>query len=497
MATSNRSLTRNVLLMYTGGTIGMVPKDIHNPVSELVAGNEQEIRDSIERLMPELGKDAGIRWELQTRDSIPPMDSCNISPSHWAEMARWVKEEYERWDGFVILHGTDTLAYTASALSFMLKNLGKPVVITGAQLPLRDERTDGRSNLANAIRVAAHRSDDAIPLIPEVLVCFGSLLLRGNRTRKVSTTHLTGFNSPNFPPLGRLGERIEIERRLIRPIPNADLEPFEIEAEMESKVMDITLFPGQQAEALKALLSQADLKGVVIRTFGAGNTMTDPGVASAFQDASNAGKLILNVTQCLEGQVEMGLYQTSSHLMEAGVVSGLDLTPEAALCKLMWALATFDIAEAREQLQINQRGEQSKSIFELRYPACGGFASRHYLTAHPSGQYRKEHLVRALLQVRSLEFQAEADGPLKRGGTCAAFLGLQRASQVSDRQDSHCVFTVRATGEIDDPNPQAWDVTRQVQPIPEAHEIALTLDCDNQVACRFSEASMHLFVNSE
>lgn len=489
--------TRRVLLMYTGGTIGMVLKEPDNPASALRPGTAEEIMKNIADLMPGFGKEAGIHWELQTRPTIPPMDSSDISPIHWVELARWIREEYERWDGFVILHGTDTLSYTTSALSFMLKNLGKPVVITGAQLPLLNERTDGRSNMANALRVAAHRNEDGIPLIPEVMVCFGTLLLRGNRTRKASTTDLTGFTSPNFPPLGKLGERIEIARRLIRPVPDPTLEPFEIEECLEPKVLDVTLFPGQSAENLASLLTHSELKGVVIRTFGAGNAMTDPAVGAAFQSATDGGRLILNVTQCWQGQVEMGLYENSSQLMDAGVISGLDLTPEAALCKLMWSLATFDLSEAREQLQINQRGEQSKSIFELRYETSDEFACRHYITAHPSGQYRKAHLVKALLHIRGLEFRSAVAGSPLEDSTCAGFLGLQRASRTVDRQDPHCAFKLQIQKNPGDPLPEIWDVTRQVHPIPEAHEIALTLDCADGTECRFKEASLHLFVDSE
>jgi L-asparaginase len=272
-----------------------------------------------------------------------------------------VGEHYHDYDGFVVLHGTDTMAFTASVLSFLFSNLGKPVVMTGSQLPLIDERTDARTNLANALRIAGgHRTQPGdVPLIPEVVLCFGTELLRGNRSRKMSTTDLNGFESPNYPHLGALGEQIEIQRRLLLPRPRPP-QRFSVDTRLEPGVIDFTFFPGVTADLLEAVLIRSEVKGAVIRTFGAGNAMTHPDILDVFQEAVARGVVLMNVTQCPHGRVDMGLYDTGAGLRQLGIIGGLDITPEAALAKMLWVLGSQRSPRARRAALLrNLRGEQS------------------------------------------------------------------------------------------------------------------------------------------
>jgi hypothetical protein len=269
--------------------------------------------------------------------------------------------------------------------------------------------------------------------VPEVTICFGHLLLRGNRSRKVSTVDLNGFESPNYPPLGLLRERIEINPQVVRSVPTG---PFHALTQLCTDVMDITLFPGIRAEHLRALLGSQNLKGLVVRSFGAGNVMNDPGVVEEFSGAARRGVVILNLTQCLRGRVEMGLYENSSALLEIGVTSGSDLTPEAGLAKLMWALASATDADVPRQLQVNLRGEQSTDLFEIAFECAGG-------PAVLPERFRKATLERALLRFRGVRFR-DVPGPyelrvtlgnqrhISPAGTLSGVAGSEPLTLVSD-----------------------------------------------------------------
>jgi L-asparaginase len=403
--TLNRQNSRaNVFVLYTGGTIGMVPQNPDNPASPLVPGDKTQIQ----HYAPGLGEKHRIFWHIEGLPGEEPLDSSDVNSKHWKKMAEVVRDQYEQWDGFVILHGTDTMAYTASALSFMFRYLAKPVVITGSQLPIFDERSDARLNLSNAIQVAGYKAT-GLPRIPEVVLCFGNSLLRGNRSRKDSTSDLNGFISPNYPPLGTLGEHISINTSLLLPLPESK---FSIATNLGPGVMDISLFPGLGSDAIGALLRSPEVKGVVMRTFGAGNAMNDVAIHAELQEAIKLGKPVLNITQCPKGMVEMGLYAASSALLEMGVISGLDMTPEAALTKMQWLLGSdqdddSSVEEAQLQLQLNQRGEQSESLFDVRFGAKGSKdrAESLYKTSNvPPGQYLKDRLKRAVLRISGLEF---------------------------------------------------------------------------------------------
>lgn len=400
-----------ILLIYAGGTLGMRRTQLNNPASPLV---NVACADLAEQLLSEgFGREESIFWELrglqdQHGQEVPPLDSSQVGPPHWIWMALMLERYYADFDGFVILHGTDTLAYTASALSFLLVNLGKPVVLTGSQLPIFDLRSDARQNVLHAMLVAAARAS-GLPVVPEVTVCFADVLLRGNRARKASTSGWQGFVSPNYPPLGSLGEGIRIYSDLVLPMPPADA-AFYVGRGLEDQVLDLTLFPGIRASQVEVLLRQPELKGVVLRAYGAGNAPQDPALFDCLCRALDEGKTILVVTQCSEGRVDLGRYASSRGLLQRGVASGFDLTPEAALTKLMWVLAHEQGAEVGVQLQTDQRGEQSYARHEVIFPRVEGEAQRRFeLSARAQGMVKRRNLERAVLRVSI----SASGGPIK------------------------------------------------------------------------------------
>lgn len=326
--------SRRILLIYTGGTIGM----IRNPkTGALDAFNFEHLQKNV----PEL-------WEtgvsVQALAFEPPIDSSDMQPDLWARMATIVAENYTDFDGFVILHGTDTMAYTASALSFMLQDLEKPVILTGSQLPIGVPRTDGRENLMNAIELAAACDEEGCARVPEVGVCFGGKLLRGNRCTKTDCDSMDAFASFNCRPLATMGIHIDYADDLIRK-PSCN-RTFQVHTEWNSNVIAFTLFPGIQRRILEHVLLQSDLKGIVLRTFGSGNAPHLPWLLDALSEASRHGKVVVNITQCDTGRVQMGLYATGQQLCQAGVVSGGDMTVECAVTKLMCLFGRGFDAEA-------------------------------------------------------------------------------------------------------------------------------------------------------
>ena len=278
-----------------------------------------------------------------------PIDSSNMNPGYWIKIASIIEEHYEDNDGFVVLHGSDTMSYSASALSFMLENLKKPVIFTGSQLPIGDLRTDAKENLITAIEIAASGNT------PEVCVYFEYKLLRGNRTVKVNAEHFEAFDSPNFPALAEAGVRIKYHQKAKCSIDNS----FKVHEQMSSSVALLKLYPGIPKEVIETVLN-SNCKGVVLETFGSGNASTDTDFLSTLESAIHNGKIILNISQCLAGAVSQGLYETSSQLEKLGVVSGKDMTTEAALTKMMFLLAQdLPAEELKTQLTHSLRGELS------------------------------------------------------------------------------------------------------------------------------------------
>lgn len=266
----------------------------------------------------------------------PPVDSSDISTESWSELVKIIYSNYERYDGFVILHGTDTMAFTASALSFMLEGLMKPVILTGSQLPIGVLRTDGKENLLTAIEIAASKNADGTPIVPEVCVFFHEKLMRGNRTTKVSAENFDAFESNNYPLLAYSGIELQFYRDNIKTyVKDSVLTPH---YEMDSNIIIFSLFPGIQPDIVKKVLSNKKLKGLIFRTFGSGNAPQKEWLVDALKRATLSGKTIVNITQCSTGSVKMNLYETGLQLLEAGIISGYDSTVEAAVTKLMHLL---------------------------------------------------------------------------------------------------------------------------------------------------------------
>lgn len=337
----------SILIIYTGGTIGMV----HDPESgSLIPIDFRHVTDHV----PELRK---LGFDIHSVSFDPVKDSSNIDPDVWIRLAEIIENSYYDFDGFVILHGTDTMAYTASALSFMLENLSKPVVLTGSQLPIGLLRTDGRENLITAIEIAASIENEA-PAVPEVCVYFDNKLTRGNRTTKLSADHFDAFDSPNYHPLAEAGLHLKYSRDLIRyPQQNKKLE---VHKAFDNNVGILKLYPGMNRNFVQAILNTKELRGLIIETFGSGNAPTYDWFLSDLKNFIGKGGIIYNVTQCHGGSVEMGLYETSRQMLAAGVVSGRDITSEASVTKLMYLLGRYGSTEkVIENLKRSLAGEIS------------------------------------------------------------------------------------------------------------------------------------------
>ncbi|MGY6561110.1 MAG: asparaginase [Luteibaculaceae bacterium] len=333
----------NILLIYTGGTIGMI-RQVETGI--LVPFAFDSLLDNI----PELKH---IAADIETIAFKEPIDSSNMSPQVWVKIAEIIEQNYNTYDGFVVLHGSDTMAYTASALSFMLNNLSKPVVLTGSQLPIGIIRTDGKENLITAIEIAAQRENNA-PIITEVAVYFEYKLYRGNRTYKDNSEHFEAFRSPNYPVLAKAGINIEYNYNYILK-PTA--EPFFVQKQLSNRVAIIKLFPGISERFIESLLDNAEIDVFIFESFGAGNMPTQDSFIQVLAQAIKRGKYIVNITQCHKGSVNHGLYETSAQLEKIGVISGSDLTAEAAITKAMYLLKNTEGENFASLMKSNLRGE--------------------------------------------------------------------------------------------------------------------------------------------
>jgi len=315
----------NILLIYTGGTIGMI-KD-----SETGALRAFDFDNLLVRI-PELKL---LECNIETTSFNEPIDSSNMKPEYWVEIAEVIEENYHSFDGFVVLHGSDTMSYTASALSFMLEHLAKPVIFTGSQLPIGDLRTDAKENLITSIQVAALQHYNK-PVIKEVCLYFEYKLYRANRTTKINAEHFEAFASLNYPDLAESGVHLKVNNEyLFKPNARKELLVHKI---LDSNIALVKLFPGISEVLLRSIFSTPGLKGVVLETYGAGNCSTEDWFVSLLKDTINNGVHIVNVTQCSGGSVMMGQYETSEKLKRIGLISGKDITTEAAICKLMYLL---------------------------------------------------------------------------------------------------------------------------------------------------------------
>ncbi len=336
----------SVLLLYTGGTAGM----IRNKEGVLVPFDFEQI----ESLLPELDR---LPFQIQHWATKKPIDSSNLKPDLWSELAEVIASEYDQHMGFVILHGTDTMAFSATALSFLLKNLGKPVVFTGAQLPIGDIRTDAKENILTALEIAGAQAM-GMPVVPEVCIYFDYSLFRGNRSIKQSSDRFEAFSSPNFPKLAEAGTHIRFHQDFF----HRTLGSFSIQkSNFSNRVATLRLFPGMGENHVLPLTTSLHWDVIILRTYGSGNAPSDPSIMNALKKATEAGKVIVNITQCTTGRVVQDTYEVGRQLTEIGVIEGLDLTLEAALVKTMFILGhgSFDSRRFKKEFQINIAGEMT------------------------------------------------------------------------------------------------------------------------------------------
>lgn len=340
----------SLLLIYTGGTIGM---KLDEQAQALKPFDFTQILEEV----PELRK---FTCKIDSCTFDPLIDSSDVEPSLWLSLAALIEEKYDDYDGFVILHGTDTMAYSASALSFMIENLTKPVIFTGSQLPIGVPRTDGKENLISSVEIASAKDTDGHALVPEVCICFDNMLMRGNRTTKTNSNNFRAFESPNMPPLAEAGINIKYNNTVIIKPEDWNRKPF-FHKKLDTRVSILKIHPGITEQVARNILCGTETRAVIIETYGSGNAPSKEWFLSMIKKAADMGKILLNITQCLSGGVNMDIYATGKGLKHAGVCSGYDSTTESALAKLFCLMGEKeDNITVKSLLERNLRGEISK-----------------------------------------------------------------------------------------------------------------------------------------
>lgn len=332
-----------ILIIYTGGTFGMS----YDKEGTLTPFSFEYILDQLPTLK-------SLALEITAVSFETPIDSSNINPEHWQLISSVIFDQYHQHEGFVVLHGTDTMAYTASALSFMLDGLNKPVIFTGAQLPISEPRSDARENLLTALDIASATDNDA-PIVPEVCIYFDYQLLRGNRSKKVESMQFDAFDSGNYPPLAKAGVKIDYNFSAIRTSPKPT--SLNLRATFEPDVAILKLFPGITKNVVSAVVNAAGIKALILETYGSGNAPTLPWLIEELSNAIKKGIIVVNISQCPGGRVVQGRYETSKKLQQIGVISGADMTTEAAVTKLMILMGEYGPSNAKTMIGLSIAGE--------------------------------------------------------------------------------------------------------------------------------------------
>lgn len=494
MAEKEDKTGRGVLVIYTGGTIGSKPKD-PDPDSPQIVVEWKELKAAT----PELKRleDEGF-GRIDCDESIEPLDSCNVGPKQWAQMAEIIAKNYNQYEGFVILHGTDTMVYTASALSFMLKNLGKPVILTGAQRSaLVGVRNDATQNFITALEFA-NPVFSRIPAIPEVCVYFGGKLLRGNRAIKKDASGYDAYETPNLPLLGEAGGEITVNEKLIRSKPTL---AFRAAKRLDPHVTTMIMYPGIQDTpeiARKQLLETNGLRAAVILAYGSGNIPTDEEFLEIFREARRKGIILVDASQCRRGPVELGIYETSAMLLEAGFIAGNDITLEAALCKLMTWLGDPDmtIERVEARFQLNEAGEQSISQYLTQFPDAAG-KSMDASDATPAhfripaselgGTWEAQRIDRALLRFKKASLKS-----VKEEVNFRVFVNLDDPAEANEAHVGYAGESKKWVDKGESKGIFIFDVTRAIKPIARPGErVSLTLFLDTEGAS-FSWADVEL-----
>lgn len=495
MATQGGS---GVLLVYTGGTLGSVPQDKDDPLSPLAPAPLEKVMVLLPRYNVEDKRLPlnGHQVRIGTYSWEEPLDSSNIALRDWVQMARVIREHYSEYEGFVILHGTDTLAYTASALSFMLNNLDKPVVVTGSQRPIGELRSDAVQNLVTAIEIAAARTLGTT-IVPEVSVFFRDNLYRGCRTTKLDASGFNAFHSPNYPPLATAGEHVVVNDKLIAPPSPHSLHLTET---LEENIAALPVIPGMSPALLERIMSSEGLRGIALATFGTGNAPSTAAFLDAIGRAVESGKLIVDITQCVAGEVELGAYEVSAGLLSRGVVSGMDMTLEAALTKLQVVLGSeTDIAIAGDRLQLNLRGEQRQSVFHIHFPS-GTVSEDSNATVRPIRpmvdgleRYRSETLDRAVLRLTGLTIPEERRGRLE----FSVFIDYATADSRTPENDPHYLGAAsKRWRQEDGPTSVFLEVTDAAREfVDNRHENTITLVSTGGTAIGWEHLDVAFYAN--